>query len=1197
MKNLKTFLQSQTILLVVAVMACNMTDSVAQIAAWDFFGESSPATSTADVFNANLDSSSSLTRGAGAASSTGSNSFRTQGFQNNGIATTNTDYFQFTLSASSGYSLSLSTIDAKFNGTASFFATPGVTSQFAYSLDGTNFTLIGSAVQSTSLTLSQISLTGISALQSVGDSTTVTFRYYASGNTTTGGWGFTSASAGTYGLSIGGNVTATGGGGAAATWTGNGSGGTWQNGSQGHFASAYTNDLANTVTFNGTAETVTTSGTVQAGSLTFSSADYIVNGALTLNGTVTASTGNATINAVVSGSNGLTSAGAGTLILAGANDYSGATSVSAGALRITNSSALGATGAGNGTTVATGAALQVSNNISSAEAISLNGTGVSADGALRNISGNNTLSGAVTLGAAARINSDAGTLALSGGISGTQDLTVGGAGNTDISGVIATGTGNFTKDGAGTATFSGSGANTYSGLTTVGNGTLQLNKTGVTAVAGNLTVSAGSATLLASNQIADTSAVTVSGGTLGIGSNSDTVASVALSSGNITGTSGILTATSGYTVTNTVGQTTLSAKLAGGTLAKSGAGDVLVSGDNSYSGATTITGGTLTATSANALGSTAAGTTVSAGGALQIQGGITTAAEDLTIGGTGIASGGALRNVSGDNTYAGAITVASPARINSDSGTLNLNVASGNAITGSDVGVTLGGAGNVAVADAINLGTGAITKDGAGSLTLSVANTYSGGTTLSAGTIIAGASGALGSGSVSMTSGSLVGSNGTTTANNITIGTAGGTPETYTQNFNNIGGGLPTSWTVTTNATASALGTTATLTTAATDWVLTTGQFANFASATGLTSSANATTQAASTDRALGIRQTAAFGDPGAAFNYAFSTTGQTVSSISLDLMMLSVQTRSTTWSIQYGIGASPASFTSIGTWADPGAFGTTTVTYNTGNFSTNLDNQSNVVFRVVALTASSGTGSRDSMGIDNFQLNTSGGAASGTGTLGINTAGSTTFSGNVTINNTATLTAAAGGTAAFSGAIGGNGSITKTDLGTIVLSGGNSYTGTTLVSAGTLLIEGAQTGNGTFTVQSGAAIGGDGSIAGSLALDAGAKFVFDLTKTFTVNGASVTFGGFGISNLVGLDSSVAAGTYTLINGSAAFDFTNVLNFGAENAVALGDGKSAYFKAGSFDLVVVPEPNTCVMFGIGASFMLWNLRRRRRFQG
>ena len=182
--------------------------SWSQIAAWDFTGESTVATSAAEVFNLNLDSSNLLTRGAGANASAGANSFRTTGFENNGISTANTDYFQFTLSASVGNSLSLTTIDARFAGTGTFAATPGVSCQFAYSLDGVNFTLIGSPTVTvgTPAVLPQIDLSGIPALQNVSAGTTVTFRYYASGQTSTGGWGFFSSAAGVYGLQIGGTV-------------------------------------------------------------------------------------------------------------------------------------------------------------------------------------------------------------------------------------------------------------------------------------------------------------------------------------------------------------------------------------------------------------------------------------------------------------------------------------------------------------------------------------------------------------------------------------------------------------------------------------------------------------------------------------------------------------------------------------------------------------------------------------------------------------------------------------------------------------------------------------------------------------------------------------------------------------------------------------------------------------------------------
>jgi uncharacterized repeat protein (TIGR02543 family) len=182
-----------------------VTETPVTIAAWDFFGESNQVNSNADVSNVNLISAPSLSRGSSAAFSAGANSFRTVGFQNNGISTANTDYFQTSIQSSSS-NVSLSSIDAFFAGTAGFFATPGVTSQFAYSLNGTSYTLIGSPQISSSTTLNQINLSGISALQNVAAGTTIYLRYYASGQTTTGGWGFASSAAGVYGLKIQGTV-------------------------------------------------------------------------------------------------------------------------------------------------------------------------------------------------------------------------------------------------------------------------------------------------------------------------------------------------------------------------------------------------------------------------------------------------------------------------------------------------------------------------------------------------------------------------------------------------------------------------------------------------------------------------------------------------------------------------------------------------------------------------------------------------------------------------------------------------------------------------------------------------------------------------------------------------------------------------------------------------------------------------------
>ncbi len=185
------------------------------VAAWDFFGQTSPTSFAATTFNTNLDATSSLsaiTRGAGALvqATLPNNSFSTTGFQNDGISTSNTDYFQVTLKADAGYTLSLSEINANFDGTTSFYSTPGVTgvtSQYAYSLNGTDFTLIGSPLTSTSLKPAAVDLTGVSELQNVSANTTVTIRYYASGQTPSGGWRFSSPASGVPGLAIGGSLS------------------------------------------------------------------------------------------------------------------------------------------------------------------------------------------------------------------------------------------------------------------------------------------------------------------------------------------------------------------------------------------------------------------------------------------------------------------------------------------------------------------------------------------------------------------------------------------------------------------------------------------------------------------------------------------------------------------------------------------------------------------------------------------------------------------------------------------------------------------------------------------------------------------------------------------------------------------------------------------------------------------------------
>ncbi len=94
-----------------------------------------------------------------------------------------------------------------------------------------------------------------------------------------------------------------------------------------------------------------------------------------------------------------------------------------------------------------------------------------------------------------------------------------------------------------------------------------------------------------------------------------------------------------------------------------------------------------------------------------------------------------------------------------------------------------------------------------------------------------------------------------------------------------------------------------------------------------------------------------------------------------------------------------------------------------------------------------------------------------------------------------------------------------------------------------------------------------------------------------TVSSGTVSFGGFGFDDINGFDVNTAEnGTYTILDGSFTLNSANISNFGAENALDLGGGRSAYFEEGSLNVVVIPEPSAALLGGLG---VLALLRRRR----
>ncbi|ELS1083885.1 autotransporter outer membrane beta-barrel domain-containing protein [Salmonella enterica] len=169
-----------------------------------------------------------------------------------------------------------------------------------------------------------------------------------------------------------------------------------------------------------------------------------------------------------------------------------------------------------------------------------------------------------------------------------------------------------------------------------------------------------------------------------------------------------------------------------GSLVKTGTGELTLSGDNTYSGGTTITGGTLTADHADSLGS----------GDIDNSGVLKVGEGDLenTLSGSGslVKTGTGELTLSGGNDYSGGTTIIG--------GTLTADHADSlgtGAVANS--GVLQVGEGEL---ENTLSGSGSLVKTGTGELTLSGDNSYSGGTTINEGTLVAASTTALGTGLV-----------------------------------------------------------------------------------------------------------------------------------------------------------------------------------------------------------------------------------------------------------------------------------------------------------------------------------------------------------------------------------------------------------------------------------------------------------------
>ncbi len=474
---------------------------------------------------------------------------------------------------------------------------------------------------------------------------------------------------------------------------------------------------AGILSYTGAAATFTRGITVNAGGggvtnttsnlLTIGTGGVVNGGQLTFSNT---GTGGTTVSSVISstGSVVVNNSGTGVTTFSAANTYTGATVVNGGNLK-----------AGVATS-----------SFGSNSAVTLANT----SGVVLDITGFNNTIGSLTGGGATGGNVTLGAATLTIGTNDSSPAAFAG---------IISGTGAITKSGIGVLVFSG--VNTYTGTTTISGGTLRYGASNAIA-SGAVTVNDGATFDL--NGFSDTiGALTVrsgiSGGSVTTGAGTLTLGGTVTSTGGAANASIsgnlALGANRNFSITNAADELNISAIISGAfTLIKQGNGTLNLSGTNTYTGATTVSVGVLNVRNAQGTGTTAGGVTVASGAALELQGGITVGAETLSLNNTGVSSAGALRNISGDNTWGGRITLTTnAARINSDAGTLTLNAS--NAITATNIGLTVGGAGNTTISGTITTGSGSLTKVGAGTLTLSGANTYTGATTVTEGILQLGA--------------------------------------------------------------------------------------------------------------------------------------------------------------------------------------------------------------------------------------------------------------------------------------------------------------------------------------------------------------------------------------------------------------------------------------------------------------------------
>ncbi|MDB6175344.1 MAG: hypothetical protein JWL59_4655 [Chthoniobacteraceae bacterium] len=298
-------------------------------------------------------------------------------------------------------------------------------------------------------------------------------------------------------------------------------------------------------------------------------------------------------------------------------------------------------------------------------------TGTRSPNSLRYTGGTDTLAlGTNNLETFGILNGGSGVLTISSasgvirqpGTSPTNLYVIAGSNSISLSAPIQDHLGALTLVKSGASTLALSGTNSFSGGVVLNAGTLELDSN--TALgAGPLTIFGGALSSLTSFANANANAVEINGDFALSGSNPINLGTGAVSLGTLPGTT--------RTISGSGSALTLSGVISNGTtanaLAKAGTNMLVLAGANTYSGGTTVNGGTLSARHGSALGT--GNVTVLANGALTY---VPTSDEPLTIGAALSVSGGAMGWVIGASATSAKIAVTGAATA---TGAVRLNMS------------------------------------------------------------------------------------------------------------------------------------------------------------------------------------------------------------------------------------------------------------------------------------------------------------------------------------------------------------------------------------------------------------------------------------------------------------------------------------------------------------------------------------------